>query len=63
MALPLWVWLGSGGIKEHDLRSLPLSLECGWVGVSQMEELRKPFLSLHGIEMREDIYMIKHDSL
>ena len=27
----------------HDLRSSPPSCGCGWVGVSQMEELRKPF--------------------
>ena len=36
---PLWVWLGLGGMKRHDLRSSHLS--CGWVWVSQMEELRE----------------------
>ena len=28
-----------------------------WVGVSQIEELRRPSVSLHGMGMGEDIYM------
>ena len=36
---------------------LPLPPGCRWVGVSQIEELRRPFVSLYGIGMRESIYM------
>ena len=39
---PLWVWLGLGGMKGHDLRSSLLSCGREWVRVSQLEELRKP---------------------
>ena len=42
-------------MKRHDLRSSPLSCVRGWVGVSQTEELRRPFVSLHGMGMREEI--------
>ena len=55
------VWLGLGGMKRHDLRSSRASCGCGWVGVSQREELRKSFLSLRGSGMREGIYMIKQN--
>ena len=60
---PLWLWLGLGGMERHDLRSSALSCGCGWVWVSQMEELRKSFVSINGMGMREDIYMIKQDYL
>ena len=50
-------------MKRHDLRSSPLSCGCGWVWVLQTEELRKPFVSLHGMGMRENMYMIKQDYL
>ena len=60
---PLWVWLGLGGIKRHDLRSSTPSCECGWVGVSPMEELRNPFLSFYGMGMSANIYMITQDYL
>ena len=56
---PLWLWLGLGGMKRHDLRSSLLSCGCVWVWVSQMGE----FVSLYGMGMREDIYMIKQDCL
>ena len=54
---PLCMWLALGGMKRHDLRSSPLSCVCGWMGVSQTEELRRPFVSLHvhGMGMREEI--------
>ena len=53
-----------GWVGRTDMTSgLPLSPVgvggCGWVWVSHMEELRKPFLSLYGMGMREDIHMIE----
>ena len=58
---PLWLWLGLGGMKRHDLRSSPLSCRFGWVWVSQVGDLRKPFVSLCVTGMREDIYMTQQD--
>ena len=48
---PLWVWLGLGGMKRHDFTSplSPVGVGGWWVWVSQMEELRKPFLNLYGM--------------
>ena len=51
----MWLWLG--GMKTHDLRSSPPSCACGWVGISQIEELRRPVVRLYGMGMRGDICM------
>ena len=44
---PSVVWLGLVGIGP------PYLCGCGWVWVSQMQELRKPFVGLYGTGMRE----------
>ena len=56
-------WLGLGGMERHDLRSSTPSYGCGWVGVSQIGELRRPFVSSYGSGMTQDVYMINQDFL
>ena len=57
------MWLGLSGMKKHDLRSSSPSCGCGWVGVSQIEELRRPFVSLYELGCKRIFSWMKQDFL